>query len=208
MFHSDPHAGNLFLTDQNRLAILDWSLVGSLSEPDRIAVVQIIQGAITLNADRIITVLESLNQRGQVNGRALTEIVAGRLRQIRRGTLPGLSWLVGLLDEAVHTAGLRAAADLMLFRKSLHTLEGVVAELGAEAPRMDEVLLADFLRHFAAEWPWRWVSPPTSRDFATRLSTFDLAETLWSSPSTLARFWMGHGFDLLEACGTSDKLDV
>ncbi len=152
--------------------------------------------------------MESLNQRGQVDGRALAAIVAGRLRQIRRGTLPGLSWLVGLLDEAVHTAGLRAAADLMLFRKSLHTLEGVVAELGAEAPRMDEVLLADFLRHFAAEWPWRWVSPPTSRDFATRLSTFDLAETLWSCPSTLARFWMGHGFDLLEACRTSDKLQV
>ena len=30
MFHGDPHAGNLFLTDDNRLAILDWSLVGSL----------------------------------------------------------------------------------------------------------------------------------------------------------------------------------
>ena len=30
MFHCDPHAGNLFLTDTNRLAILDWSLVGFL----------------------------------------------------------------------------------------------------------------------------------------------------------------------------------
>ena len=28
MFHGDPHAGNLFLTDDQRLAILDWSLVG------------------------------------------------------------------------------------------------------------------------------------------------------------------------------------
>jgi ubiquinone biosynthesis protein len=32
LFHGDPHAGNLFLTRDHRLAILDWSLVGSLGE--------------------------------------------------------------------------------------------------------------------------------------------------------------------------------
>ena len=42
MFHGDPHAGNLFLTDENRLAILDWSLVGSLGERDVMAIVQIL----------------------------------------------------------------------------------------------------------------------------------------------------------------------
>ena len=37
LFHADPHAGNLFLTDDHRLALLDWSLVGSLGEPERVA---------------------------------------------------------------------------------------------------------------------------------------------------------------------------
>ena len=30
LFHGDPHAGNLFLTDDGRLALLDWSLAGPL----------------------------------------------------------------------------------------------------------------------------------------------------------------------------------
>src|SRR5262249_1650201 len=37
LFHGDPHAGNLFLTTDGRLAILDWSLVGALGECERIA---------------------------------------------------------------------------------------------------------------------------------------------------------------------------
>ena len=44
-----------------------------------------------------------------------------------------------MLDEAVQKARLRLAADLMLFRKTLHTLEGVLAEIGADGSDADEV---------------------------------------------------------------------
>ena len=39
-----------------------------------------------------------------------------------QGKFPGLIWLIGLLDEAVQTARLRVAGELMLLRKTLHTL--------------------------------------------------------------------------------------
>ena len=39
IFHADPHAGNLFLSDDGRLAILDWSLVGYLGKSERIQTV-------------------------------------------------------------------------------------------------------------------------------------------------------------------------
>ena len=142
----------MFLTDENRLAILDWSLVGTLTEPERIAIVQIMQGAIT-HAPRIVEVLESLCDRPAANQPALTTVVHTGLKQIRQGKLPGLSWLVGMLDDGVHTARLRFRTDLMLFRKSLHTLEGVIAELGAEASASGAALLVDFVRHFWREWP-------------------------------------------------------
>ena len=40
-----------------------------------------------------------------------------------------------MLDEAVEKAGLRAGANLILFRKMLHTLEGVLADIGADGDR-------------------------------------------------------------------------
>jgi hypothetical protein len=97
---------------------------------------------------------------------------------------------MGLLDEAVQTARLRVGADLMLFRKALHTLEGVVADTGAGPHPIDEVLLGEFLRHLATEWPRRWLAPPDCRAFATRLSNADLARFTLNLPWAVARSWL------------------
>ena len=200
LFHADPHAGNLFLTDDGCLAILDWSLVGRLGVRERIAIVQIVLGAMTLNAPRIVQVLTQLDERQRVDEEALRSVVNSAIKRVRRGQFPGLNWLLSLLDDAVQNARLRVAPDLMLFRKSLHTLEGVIADVGERSGQIDKTLSIEFLRHFAAEWPKRWVRLPHSRDFATRLSNFDLTQTMLSYPATVARFWTGHAIDLLEAC--------
>ena len=197
MFHSDPHAGNLLYTHDGRLAILDWSLVGHLGEAERIAMGQIVLAAITLRSERIVAILEQLDERRSVDRAALENVVECWLRRIRHGQLPGLTWLVGLLDEATQTARLRVGADMMLFRKSLHTLEGVIGELGAEDFSIENSLLAEFARHFGCEWPERWFTTPNSRRFATRLSNADLVETLLATPLAAARFWQAELLDLI-----------
>ncbi|REJ74393.1 MAG: hypothetical protein DWQ29_17605, partial [Planctomycetota bacterium] len=121
-----------------------------------------------------------------------------RLKQIRRGRFPGLNWLIGMLDDATQDARLRVGPDLMLFRKSLHSLEGVVAEVGESDGLLDRALLSEFLRHFAQEWPGRWFQHPLSRRCATRLSNLDLTRTFWSGPAATARFWTGHTIDILQ----------
>ncbi len=199
LFHCDPHAGNLFLTDDGRLAILDWSLVGTLGEPERVAITQLILSAIMLDADGIVAVLVQLSDPRRLDVVALKTVVQGWLRRLRRGQFPGLRWLVGLLDDAAQNARLRVGADLMLFRKSLHTLQGVVAEVGECDGLIDKALCREFLRHFAVEWPQRFVRLPYSRKYATRLSNLDLTRTLLSGPATAARFWTGHTVDILEA---------
>ncbi len=201
LFHGDPHAGNLFLTDDGRLAILDWSLVGKLDELERAAVAQIVLGGITLDSCLIVSVLKELSDPSRIDVVALDAVVQRWLRRIRRGQIPGLRWLVGMLDEATQHARLRVTADLMLFRKSLHTLEGVVAEVGEGRGQIDTTLCAQFVRHFVSEWPNRWLRGPRSRDFATRLSNIDLTRTLMSGPATATRFWTGHIIDMMQACG-------
>jgi ubiquinone biosynthesis protein len=191
LFHGDPHAGNLFFTHDRRLAILDWSLVGSLGESERTAVVQVLLGALTLDAGRILNTLVGLARRQDVDRPALEAIVHAGLGRVRRGQFPGFTWLMGLLDGAVQTARFRAGADLLLFRKTLHTLEGVLADIGAEATLIDEVLLREFLLHLTLEWPRRWLAQPESRAFATRLSNLDLSGFLLSLPWAATRFWLG-----------------
>ncbi len=194
LFHCDPHAGNLFLTIDGRLAILDWSLVGRLGKQERIAIVQIMLGAVTHDEQRIVRVLSEIAERDYLDQK-LQSIVKSRLRKLRQGQFPGLFWLVGMLDEAVQDASLRLKPDLMMFRKSLYTLEGVVAEVGARADAFDKVLCVGFFRYLAMEWPYRWFTLPNSREFATHLSNFDITQAILAYPSSVARFWMGQGLD-------------
>jgi len=198
MFHGDPHAGNLFFTCENRLAILDWSLVGWLNERELFSLMQLFQASATLNGRRIVELLRNLAERGRINGPALSRLVASRLRLVRQGQFPGFNWLIGLLDEAVQTAGLRFATDLMMLRKSLHTIDGVLAAIGAAESQIDRTLFSQFLGHFAAEWPRRWLTAPNSRDFATHLSNADIAKTVLAYPAAVGQFWLGHSFDMLD----------
>jgi ubiquinone biosynthesis protein len=190
LVHGDPHAGNLFFTPDGRLAILDWSLVGTLGERERIAFAQMALGALTFDDQRLVTALEGLSDWGQIDRPALASVVRAWLGHLRQGHFPGFTRLMGLLDDAVQSARLRVGADLLLFRKTLHTLEGVVADVGA-TDRIGTVLLDQFLTHLVAECPQRWLTLPGSRAFATRLSNADLAEAVLGWPLAVARFWVG-----------------
>jgi ubiquinone biosynthesis protein len=189
LFHGDPHAGNLFLTHDHRLAVLDWSLVGRLGEHERTAIGQITLGALTLSAERIRAALADLAVR-PVDRPALEAVVDAWLDRVRRGQFPGFASLTGLLDDAFQSAGLRVGGELMLFRKTLHTLEGVLADVHAGTSPMDEVLLREFIRHLALEWPRRWLARPQSRAFATRLSNADLMQLLLGLPWAAAEVWV------------------
>jgi ubiquinone biosynthesis protein len=203
LFHSDPHAGNLLYTTDGRLAILDWSLAGFLGEGERVAMVQIMLAAVTLNRPKIVSVLNSLAEQKIVDPVALGRVVDNWLWRMQRGHFLGLSWIVGLLDEATQTAGLRLVADLMLFRKSLLTLEGVIGELGANDFQIDSVVLSEFARHFGAELLDRCIFNPTSRAFATRISNVDLVETLLTAPMAVTNYWLAALADLWTNCVAS-----
>jgi ubiquinone biosynthesis protein len=207
LFHGDPHAGNLFLTHEGRLGILDWSLCGRLGIPERTAIVQVLLAAIALDAQRMAEVMTGLADGQRVDSAALLRTANHWIRRIRRGQFPGLGWLMGLMDEAVQTARVRVSTDMALFRKSILTLEGVIAEVGEGQGQLDRTLTLQFLRSFASDLPLRWFNSPTSRDYSTRVSNLDLTHLLLGYPTTVASFFAGNAFDILEAITCQEKTD-
>ena len=119
-------------------------------------------GAITLNSNHIVQTLDDLSL-APPNQEVLRECADASLQQIRQGTFPGVSWLLGLLDSAVQNARLRVGPDLMLFRKSLHTLQGVIHEVGSIGFPIDEAMVTEFVKQFTREWPRRWLTMPNSK---------------------------------------------
>ncbi|MEM9185083.1 MAG: AarF/ABC1/UbiB kinase family protein [Planctomycetota bacterium] len=196
-FHSDPHAGNLFLANDGRLALLDWSLVGRLDRGLRACVVRLVLAAVLHHGKRMVDELSCMAGSGQPDRPALARVVHKSLRRLRRGQLPGLLWLIELLDNAVSEAGLQLEPDLVLYRKTLYTLSGVVAEVGGGPDTFDRVLWFEFLKHLTIEWPFRWFASPGSRRFASNLSSFDLTRAILGAPAAGGRYWIGQAKDLL-----------
>jgi ubiquinone biosynthesis protein len=176
LFHGDPHAGNLMATRDGWLAILDWSLTGRLTTDDRVQMAQVLMGALALDAAKVAAAVLSLANEGADTAlvrRHVTVAVAG----LRCGRLPGPLWAVGLLDTLAR-AGVRFPPRLLLFRKALLTLQGVLADIWP-AGMLEETLMAEALTHLAWEGPMRLLRPLQDHDYATHVSSADLLQLAW-----------------------------
>jgi len=194
VFHADPHAGNLLVTRDGRLAILDWALVTPLGKAQRIAVVQAVACAATQDEAGLSRALAALGHPSDpATWRAA---VAAGLRQVRQGTFPGMDWLMALLDRLGTAGAMQFAENLTLFRKALLTLSGVIGDVSGQ-PSIDEVLVMTGLAQFGREWPARPFAPFASRAFGTHWSNAD-GFGLWAGwPLTVARYWAGAWQDAL-----------
>lgn len=195
LFHADPHAGNLFVTADGRLAILDWALVTPLSKAQRVAVVQAVTSALTLDDAGAARAIASLGCPSDET--ALRAAVAAGLRQVRQGTFPGLDWLMALLDRLGTTGAMQFPEELTLFRKALLTLSGVISDVSGQ-PSIDEVLIMTGLTQYGREWHARGFVPFDSRAFGSHFSNAD-GFGLWAGlPMTVIRYWIGRWQDALD----------
>ena len=130
------------------------------------------------------------------------------LRDIRWGALPGTDWLTRLFDSLVLNARVRFSGDLLLFRKVLLTIEGVLCDLLETDTRharqvLDAAVLAEFLQHWLAEWPTRIAASLNARSPATHISISDLLSLFAGIPLTWARWCKETNLELLQLfpCG-------
>ncbi|MAE67314.1 MAG: hypothetical protein CMJ18_23885 [Phycisphaeraceae bacterium] len=189
LVHGDPHAGNLMMMTEGTLGLLDWSLAIRLTRRVREQIAGVLRSALTFDERRLATALRELAE-DVVDGQALARVATAGIRAVPPGGWPGLRWLVGLLDDAVRTRAARFGDDLLMLRKSLFTLEGIVADVSNDC-RIDDVLQRAFLAELLREVPRRLVTGAFSRDLPTRLSNMDLVEVLFAAPRAWMRFMGG-----------------
>ena len=190
--HGDPHAGNLFWTRDGRLALLDWSMTISLRKPVREQLVQVLIGALTLDEIRICHAVQALARKSPEES-ALRAVVASAVGAVRNGQFPGFEWTMGILDRAMLSARMGLEDDLVVFRKVLHTICGVLNDLApnpGSGPVLDDVLLRTGADRFFREFGGRALAPFFARGFGSHLSNADLVGLWLMAPWVGAREWL------------------
>src|SRR5690625_6669597 len=64
-FHADPHPGNIMYLPENRIGLLDFGMVGQLSEQRRHEVAALIYGLVSRDADTVVSLLVDWREDGQ-----------------------------------------------------------------------------------------------------------------------------------------------
>jgi ubiquinone biosynthesis protein len=150
IFHGDLHGGNLFVLPDGRTALLDFGIVGRLSETRRLAFLRLLMSA---TANDVMGQLEALRDLGALPGDTDLRAVVTELGLDK----PPIDPTKMDPDELVHVIqgtvkallgiGAKMPKELMLFVKNLVFLDGAIATLAPDLDLLAEI--GQVSMHFA-----------------------------------------------------------
>lgn len=131
MFHADPHPGNVFYLPGNRIALIDFGMVGWLSEKRRDELLELLAGMAARDPEAMRDVLLAWSDGARVSGERFAEDLGRMLHLYEHAALGEihLGTLLGEIAAIMREHGLMLPADLAMLFKALITLEGLGARL-------------------------------------------------------------------------------
>lgn len=151
-FHADPHPGNLLITKDQVLCILDWGMVGRLTEGERFDLIDFLYAIVDQDSKRLVDALlviakaeEDIDQRRLE--RDLMDILDSYLSIPLKDL--NLGSLILEITDLLREYRLHLPPDLFVMLKALITAEGTARMI---YPDLDVVSQAEpFLRKAAAK---------------------------------------------------------
>jgi ubiquinone biosynthesis protein len=196
MFHGDPHAGNL-LYDRasDNIVVLDWALTDQLSYSQRRHVALLLIMFVLRDPAGMYRALTSLALPQQSSGLPASaesrvnaeqaQIIRGciheALAQLSWTALPGLIELTRLLDRLA-LEGVVFPSSLLIFRKVLFTLDGILHEIAGAQFSIDFVVARYLVRRSMLTWPAAALPLFTNDWLAVNWSAMSYGSRMWTVP--------------------------
>ena len=134
-FHADPHPGNVFLTDDGRIALLDLGMVSRLSPPRQDQLLKLLLAVSEGNGDRAASLaLQIGDPQPDLDEVALKRDVqdlVSRYQDVALGELQ-VGRVVMEISRAAGTHGIQLPSELTLLGKALLNLDQVGRTLAPE----------------------------------------------------------------------------
>jgi ubiquinone biosynthesis protein len=165
-FHGDPHAGNIFLLENNRIAYIDFGIVGYLSEELRAWTFDILYGMSEGNRERVI---ESFLELCNVSEEEVNIVVYRRqmnevLSELHICDMAGIPF-THMMERFLNTSleyNVNIPHDFVMMSKAIATLEGTCLSLDPD------IRIVEYLRPFVQ----RYLTPvPSWEEVLNHLKT-------------------------------------
>ena len=127
-FHADPHAGNVILTEDGRLGLIDLGMVGRIAPRMRDALFRLIvaigEGRGDDAAERALAIGEHLEHFDEAESRRRIAEVVGEFDSARLGDF-AIGRAVIAVSRAAAETGVRVPAELTMLGKTLWNLDEI-----------------------------------------------------------------------------------
>ena len=163
-FHADPHPGNVFYLPNNRLAFIDFGMVGRLTEERRGQVVNLLYGMVNQAPSKVIEILEDWSDIIQTDEQLLAVDIEAFVDQYSSLALKDLSLPMMMRDfmTILRDHDLILPADLALLIKAYITLDGLGRHLDPDfntlvfvTPYIQKIMVARYKPDAIAKRGWR-----------------------------------------------------
>ncbi|BBP01484.1 ABC1 kinase family protein [Sulfuriferula nivalis] len=150
-FHADPHPGNVIYLPDNRIGMIDFGMVGRLTDYRRQQLVNMLDALAHKDEDAMLQVLMDWTGDGEIDeaklGYDVSELMFGydnlELKDVNLGSM------LNEITTVIRDNALVLPADLTLLFKALITLEGLGQQLDPEFHMVDHI--TPFVRDVIAE---------------------------------------------------------
>lgn len=132
-FHADPHPGNMFLQDGDKLVFIDCGMAGVIDPGTTSLLAHIVYGAVKGDLNSVLRSAIRLSgaEPGMMDDRTLRTDVWAFLDQFRGGSLGSID-MGAMLNEfmsLLRRHKLKCPADIVYLIKAITTIEGVASEI-------------------------------------------------------------------------------
>ncbi len=131
VFHADPHPGNIIYLRDGRIGVIDFGMVGALSETRRYQIALLLHGLVEREPEAVADILLDWAGEVAVDESRLQNDIAQFVDQYRGVPLKDLriGVMLGDITQLLRNHNLMLPADLALMIKAFLTLEGMGRQL-------------------------------------------------------------------------------
>ena len=127
-FHADPHPGNIFVTKGNKIAFVDFGIIGIFSQDLKDQAVDLLYSIVFHDVDKLASVLVDMGLEGDI--RSFKEELREVVEPMEISSIEEVK-LSRVIEEVLHIAlqhKLKMPLQFVLLGKTIITLEGIGLE--------------------------------------------------------------------------------
>ncbi len=141
VFHADPHPGNILVVNNDTIAFVDFGIVGFFDERLKSKCIDVVLGIIELDDELILDALSSMGMSDDGDYEELRSDIGAIIYPLRGASFNEIK-LSRILEEILDLAiqhNLKVPASMVLFGKTIITLEGIAMTYDPEFKVVDSI---------------------------------------------------------------------